>query len=65
MSLSQIFLDRRQKTDDTQPRRRWSDFPGNRQAAIEGKAMPLNRKPRYKVEDIKFVSREALKELKK
>lgn len=62
--LSQIFLDRRkpQPEDADYPiKRRWSDFPANRQAAMAGRPIPLNRKPMYSPEDIQFVSREELK----
>lgn len=63
--LNQIFLDRRVAQSDTVIKRRWSDFPANRKAAMEGLPIPLNRKPRYKVEDIEFITREEFKEIKK
>ena len=61
MTLSQIFLDRRQKHDDTQPKRRWSDLENHRKKAMEGIPMPMKHPPRYKVEDIRFVSRGEIK----
>jgi hypothetical protein len=65
-TLQQVFFDKRQNKAIGYPiQRRWSDFPANRQAAIEGKPMPLNRPPRYSAEEIEYITREELKEMKK
>jgi len=64
-NINRIFADRRQKTDDTKPKKRWSDFASNRKAAMEGKPIPLNRPPRYSVDDIEYLPVEQLKDRNK